>query len=599
MTPPRDAVPAQPATAPQTKPDPARPSLFARVFVANWHVWLVVLVAGLLSAPRLTVLLPAVTEHTDEIYQPFRALKFAATKGQAFHKYGPAPNFVLLPAYAPTIAYWKLTGQFSRPQNDYPFGLSRPLEQVGVLIFEGRLIFLTLGLIGMALLTAALSLLTGSRLAAAGGLLLVVGTNYRVQWQLPEPMPDSSMVAFALMASAAWAWTLARGVTPWRAGLFAAAAAMAAGSKENAMPLLLGVSFAMLAAVWLDARRGRTTAANARRSTFWLVGVGVGLYALTNVVYAPRVWWQRIEYWTTGPGVDGDIWGRSANWAQHFHYIGRALLDNLGPAGTPLAVVAVVAAFALRPKLAAALAVPVVIAFLVLLKISYVVDRFATPGVVMSAPLIALGLAAALDGAAGSKRRPVWSRAAAGLVAIALFVNAYWACVVFYRDAVLSQALIEVDARDVPADKVIAYGTMGGQDGGLFRLRHLRHKTDERALHKQVAAGELPDVVYVSAGFLQFMEEARDMPARAADLKNIKDFDINQWPGYRALGYRRREIEVTWPAWLAPFKWMPLRDENRYQGLLVFERPDGAAARPNPADGPATRPGLPPPSDLP
>ena len=575
--------------------DPRR--TLRRVFLDNWHVWLVVLVAGLLAAPRLTFLLPAVKDHTDEIYQPFRALKFAATKGQAFHKYGPTPNFVLLPVYAPTIAYWKLTGQFSRPQNDYPFGLSRPLEQVGVLIFEGRLVFMMLGLIGMALLTAALGRLTGSRLAAAAGLLLVVATNYRVQWQLPVPMPDSSMVAFALMAAAAWVWTLYAGVTPWRAGLFGAAAAMAAGSKENAMPLLLGVSFAILVAAWFDARRGRTSFANARRSTLSLVGVGAGLYVLTNVIYAPRVWWQRMQYWTTGPGVDGDIWGRSANWSQHVHYIGRALLDNLGPAGTPVAALAILAALVLRPKLAAVLAVPVAIAFLVLLKISYVVDRFATPGVVMAAPLVALGVAAALGGTPRTSR----FRVVGGVLALAIAVNAYWACVVYYRGAIISQSVIETDAaKNVPAGKLIDYGTMGDQDGGLARLAYQGHLVDTRPLQVMVAEGRLPDVVYVTSGYLQFMEEARTMPARAADLKNIKDFDIDAWPGYKALGYQRRAIPAEWPAWLAPFKWMPLRDEDRLQTLLVFERPPGSATRP--ATAPATRPatpGLPPPSDLP
>ena len=560
-----------------------------RLFVDQWHVWLVVLVAGLLAGPRLTHLLPAVQDQTDEIYQPFRALKFAASKGQAFHKYGPAPNFVLLPFYAPTIAYWKVTGQFSSPQNDYPFGLSRPLEQVGLLIFEGRLVFLILGLVGIGLLTLALGALTKSRVAAAAAALLVVATNYRVQWQLPEPMPDSSMVAFALMAAAAWVWTLSRGVTPWRCALFAAAAAMAAGSKENSMPLLLGVSLAILAAAWLEARRGESTRQNGWRSAVSLVGVGVGLYALTNIVYAPRVWWARMEYWTTGPGVDGDIWGKSANMTQHLQYIGRALLDNFGPAGTPVAVVALIAAFALRPKLAAVLAVPVAIGFAVLLKIPYVVDRFATPTVVMSTPLIGLGIAAVVA------RRTTLARVAAVALALAVVVNGYWACVVYHRAAILPQAMIEADAAMLPADRVIAAGTMGGQDGGLFRLRRQGHAVDERPLQEQVAAGQLPDVVYVSSGYLQFMEEARHMPARAADLKNIKAFDIEQWPGYAALGYQRRRIDAKWPAWLEPFKWMPLGGENSLESLLVFERPPGAAP---PAA--TTRPAgaLPPPSDL-
>ena len=554
----------------QRVPRPTRP---------GWDVIVVVLVAAALSAPRLGHLLPAVQDHADEIYQPLRALKFAANGGQAFHKYGPAPNFVLLPAYAATMGYWKVTGQFTRPESDYPFGLARPVEQMGTLIFQSRLIFLLLGLLGLGLLTAAARRLTASPLAAAAAGLVVVATNYRVQWQLPTPMPDAAMTAFLLMATAAWTRMASGPITPWRGAAFAAAAAMAAGSKENSIPILLAMTLA-LAGLALFRSRG---ADPATRRTHWralaaVAGVGLGLYALTNVVYAPHVWLDRMSHWLDGPGIDGDVWGRSRGLFDHLRALSAAALNNLGPAGAVIVPVALVAALWRRPPTAGLLLIPAAVGLLVVIRIPYVVDRFLTPALVTLTPAVALGLAALLA------RPGATRKAVVGLLALAVAVNAYWSGVAYHLAAVTEQAMIERALPPAPDGRTIVFGTMAAEEGGLYRLRHLGHRVDVRALQDLVAAGELPDVVYVSAGRLQFNEEARDMPARAATLRDDKDFDIASWPGFEALGYSRRRVEAGWPAWLWPLSWMPLNSPSGHADLLVFER------RPEPATWPAADP---------
>src|SRR5687768_16430283 len=98
------------------------------------HVVIPLLVLVLLAAPNVTFLLPATQDYLGEIYQPIQALKFFKTRGQEFHKYGPAPNFILAPGYGVTLAYWKVTGSFDKPSGDSPYGFARPIEQMGFLI---------------------------------------------------------------------------------------------------------------------------------------------------------------------------------------------------------------------------------------------------------------------------------------------------------------------------------------------------------------------------------------------------------------------------------------------------------------------------------
>src|SRR4051812_24781619 len=168
------------------------------------HIWIPCLVILILAAPSVTFMLPACEDYLDEIYQPLQALKFFKTHGTAFHKYGPLPNFLLAPGYGTSLAFWKATGSFAKPSENFPYGFKRPFEQMGFLILQGRVLFLLLGIGCFAYLAHTLRLVTTNRLAIAFAFLLCIATNYILVYSLPNPKPDAPMLAFAAAALAVY-----------------------------------------------------------------------------------------------------------------------------------------------------------------------------------------------------------------------------------------------------------------------------------------------------------------------------------------------------------------------------------------------------------
>ena len=84
-----------------------------------------VFVLFLFSFPGLYWMYPTITDRLES-YQPLQALKFFATHGQAFHKYGPFPNFVLAPFYGVTLAVWHFMGTLKPPLQHLPIRLCKP-----------------------------------------------------------------------------------------------------------------------------------------------------------------------------------------------------------------------------------------------------------------------------------------------------------------------------------------------------------------------------------------------------------------------------------------------------------------------------------------
>ena len=82
----------------------------------------------------------------------------------------------------------------------------------------------------------------------------------------------------------------------------------------------------------------------------------------------------------------------------------------------------------------------------------------------------------------------------------------------------------------------------------------------------------LPDWVYATHGKLQFFEDARKLPARAAMIKKDSGFDIATWSGMEGLGYRHTEtIAPQTPRWF-PFAWMPAVKRWREMGAVEVYR---------------------------
>ncbi|MEL7238289.1 MAG: hypothetical protein AAGK78_05455, partial [Planctomycetota bacterium] len=431
-----------------------------------------------MAIPGVWLATPAVVDHADEIYQPLRALSFASSGGQQFHKYGPVPNLLLLPVYGVAMLYWKLTGEFTSPASTYPYGLARPVEQLGTLIVLGRLLFLGLGLVALTVLTRSLRRLTGSRSAAVVAALGIVVFNYRFLHQLPTPMVDASMTAFLLLATAVWLDMLAPSrFTAKRVAAFAVFAAGAAGSKENAIPILLAMTFALIAWHALGQRSdaddethldGRTLL----RRTLQCAAVGVAAYGLVAVAYAPQVWWQRVAYWTTGADTSSGVWGETPGWWKVLG-ISAALLNNLGPAGVALVAISAITLMVRPARLTLMLLVPVLAALAVVIAVPYIPDRFVTPGSLLLAPLVACAVA--------RWQRHRWpAKLATVVLPVLLIVAGWWASVVFHVASLSEQAMVERALEIAKPGGTIASGRMLENDPSLRRLKYLGHDVDLR-----------------------------------------------------------------------------------------------------------------------
>ena len=76
----------------------------------------------LYAFPLICYQIPGNFDTLTESYEPIKTLKFVHSKGRAYHKWGPMPNFIYAPVYAPPLAYWHLHGDLEKISTDYPYG---------------------------------------------------------------------------------------------------------------------------------------------------------------------------------------------------------------------------------------------------------------------------------------------------------------------------------------------------------------------------------------------------------------------------------------------------------------------------------------------
>ncbi len=537
----------------------------------------------LMCVPIIPFLLPGYDSQLGENYQPLRALKFFHSRGGEFHKYGPLPNFVLAPVYGSSIAYWKVTGQFESVSSDFPYGLKNPLEQLTALIVMGRVLFLIISIGSFVYLLSALKLVARNHAAAFLAMFFCVATNSLILGSLPCTRPDGLMLSCAAISLAVYLRIIYIGWTPWRAFWLSIFAVCAMSSKELAGPMYV---LPYLGLGWVAWRRSRLSSAATDASCsppramtcFWIAIVtGLISYAILNVVYAPQTWLARMEFWLAGPGKDSAVWGRAADsgaisaWA-YPRQIVNALMNNLGPAGLLLTLVAV-AGFAIkRPTNAVFLWLPFLsVSIIGLLPMGYVEDRFYT----IAALSLVLPMAAGLDAVfelARSKQRQRWL---AGAVVLCAAVNLVFSTFVWHQlDRGYNVALEQHVQNHVGREsETIAIAQLHPHIPGKSRLESLGYTLDPRTV-QQLAEDRtaLPEWFYMSASIYIFLEETRQLGARAEYLQQDAGFDINQWPGPEKLGYRQVDVIIPQtPAWFF-FDRLPLVTNWQEGGTLLVYR---------------------------
>jgi hypothetical protein len=562
---------------------PARASWLTRT--AN--VWVPCLILVLLAAPCVTFMIPATQDYVDEIYQPLQALKFFKSHGHAFHKYGPMPNFILAPGYAASIAYWKITGSFSKPSETFPYGFARPFEQMGFLIFQGRLLFLILGVIALAYLGHTLRLVTENKFAIAFALLFCFATNYAVAEQLPSPRPDSPMLAFSALAIAMYLRMLYLGLTVRRGVAFSLFAVFAISSKELAGPLFV---LPYLGLIWLAWRRGVSGGADqpggrrgAERTIRYSFLAGVIAYAMLNIVYAPATWLQRMKFWLVGPGINAEVWGKGGLGSRVVGIIG-CLFDNFGPGGAIVVAVALIAfIFSKRRKAtsdtpnAVMLALPALsVAVLGLAKLQYPADRFYTILSLALIPVVAKGLDTLFvrSQATHFSGRGL-ERTLIGSLCVLAALNIWFATFSWHalRGTFEYVAEKHIVAHVDKAQTISLFNTYPWNPGST-RLDELGYHHDSRSI-QQIAASRSnpPDWIYATNGKLQFLQDARALPARAEMVRKESGFDVATWAGVEGLGYQLDQTVVPQtPAWF-PFDWMPaVKEWKQRRQVLIYRR---------------------------
>ena len=542
-------------------------------------LWLVfpLLVLCFFAWPSLGYMLPGYESLLGENYQPLRALKFYASLGGEPHKYGPMANFVLFPVYAGSMAYWWLTGSFSGPDGDFPYGLEYPLEQLSWLIFAGRLLFMLIGVGLYAFLLASLRRMRLSSGLIGLAFLTCVGTNYAAAHFLANTRPDGLCYAFVAASLGVYIRILYDGPTLRRGIALSLFAVFAISSKELAGPVYV---LPYLGLGWMFYRQSRERPGSGEalgRIATASIATGLVSYLLLNVVYAPLAWWTRTTHWLGGEGTSKDVWmegGKAAiDLSTRLTLIGEGFLDTLGPGGSILTILSLLALVVVRPRHAGMLFLPFLSLLLLgLWPLGFPGDRFYVVGTVTLVPVVAMGLEAWRERLVSRAARA----AAVGFALVLLLLNAVFATWAWHELEGYPQRVIE---RSLAGETPRFSGTLNVLDifpaiPGKSRLSDQGYDVDPRSIRELLVSpsASLPDRIYVDAGALQFIEYARMSSARAA-LFRSQGFEIENWPGIEALGYRRiRVIRTETPEWF-PFDWMPAVRWRRVRSvMMIYER---------------------------
>lgn len=551
-------------------------------FVSAWPVWGPMLLLLVYTSPSIPFLLPSMTDHHGEIYQPLQALKFFATHGNTFHKYGPAPNLILAPVYGPTLGYWYATGSLSKPSDDFPYGLSDPLPQMGLLILEHRLVFLLLGLAAFAFLGHRLALVTDRRWARALAITFCIATNYPILASIPTGRPDSLMLSSLAAALGVYLEIVSKGLTPARAFWLSTFAVFSISSKEIAafvfVPSYLGLA-------WMGWMRTRESPDETGR--FWrsiAVGLLAGVlgYAVINIVYAPHVWWRRMEFWLAGAGIAPEVWGGDT-WQQQAHRLVRDLMTNLGPGGTIALIVAVVVG---RPRHLLLLSLPSLGALCGYMQMRHSFVRFATPLAVCLTPVVAAGLGRLLSW----PRRPATRALIAApliILAAANLLSAGWCWIDLFS---IPEYTMERYARaHIPTDRKLTVLSPWKTAPGSTRLERLGYAYEHRPYQEWAGdSSGMPDVLFTTRGEFGFINDIRKYPKRGEMMKEESGFDFSTFRTPEEFGYElTARIVPSPPPWWFPTSWIPWAGEEviNQRSLLVYGRP---------AERPASRAALAP-----
>lgn len=337
--------------------------------------------------------------------------------GWFYFKYPLGYPLELGATYAPYLAYLWVSGGWSHPAPEYPYGFADPERALLVLGLCGRALSVAFTLGSVALTAAIGGLLFG---AVAGRLAAwFVATCFAVVYYAHTTNLDAGYLCWLLLA---WYCALAAGRSesrrPW-IGL-GAAAAMAVSTKEQGFAFLLPLPVLAVAG-----RMGRGALGTARGMR-WMVGAaGATVLVANNALVNPLGFVKRIAYLLGHPlePVSARLAPVDFAWfkgAEEWDYL-RKTWDGLDSAlGTPLLAVAVVGAALVwrRPRAAVWVLAPAGAYYYLALRSLQVLGlRYVLPLVVVASILAGAVLAEAV-----TQRRARSGRMLGGIALVGLAI---------------------------------------------------------------------------------------------------------------------------------------------------------------------------------
>ncbi|HXJ84535.1 MAG TPA: hypothetical protein VMS64_38330 [Candidatus Methylomirabilis sp.] len=528
----------------------------------------------LYGVPLVFHQLPNNFDTLSESFEPIKTLKFAHSKGRAFHKWGPMPSFIYAPLYAPLMAYWSLHGDLRQISTTYPYGFRRPFEQQGALIALARSAGVLIAVVCIGLYGRALTRMTGSRLAVFLALLLCVTTSPRLVFDFVSTKPDGLMLAFLAGSMAVYTDVIGRGLTRRRGFLLSLLAVASMSCKELTAALYLPLYAGL--GLWGAARpvRERDERRRFLIDYVFTIGVGVIAYLLINVVYAPATWRLRVAEWLLGPGKDPAVWA-PPNYSTPA-YLRDALADvlgNLGIGGVAIVAITLLITLVAPVRNRLLLWVPAAgFAMIVIVSAGYLPDYFFSPLNVAVALPVAVALAYA--GAAWAPRASSAVRGAAlAFVSVLCLINAWTATSVWARASLSVPSLVERYCRlHVSPRELIHTANLWVRQPGAHRLSYLGFDVDDRPLGEIMAhPPRMPDVILISRPSLAWLEDFKLRPARDA-MMGATGYRYKDFPGFGALGYRIVAVVEPRVPRLLDFPWVRDLCTRPGSSLLVFRR---------------------------
>jgi hypothetical protein len=524
-------------------------SLFARHF----HVIIPCALIVLYASPLIFYQIPSNFDTLSESFEPIKTLKFVHSKGRAFHKWGPMPNFIYAPLYAPLLAYWYLCGDLGNISTDYPYGFKYPFEQQGDLIVVARITGVVIASVSMLLYGKALTRMTGSRPAVFLALMLCMATSPELIIAFVSTKPDGLMLAFLAGSMAAYTDILAERLNKRRGFLLSILAVCSVSCKELTAPLYVLLYGAI--AVRGFVRSGEEVSARCRFLVDYAFTVAVGIvaYLLINVVYAPATWRLRMIEWLWGPGKDPAVWASPGyTWQAYLHDAVRGALYNLGIGGAVIVVIALTISLVSPVKDRLLLWIPSAgFVLIVIMTSGYMPNYFLSPFNVAVALPVAGALA--FTGRAWYSKASLPARAVGVTLAVALCLINMWLANIAWVSRYLSNSSLVEDycVRDLNRRELIHTANLWVRQDGADRLSYLGFNVDDRPLGELMTGPErMPDVILIGEEYAVWIEQCKQRPARAAMLA-ASGFDYRDFPGFEALGYRMAHVvNPRIPRWL-------------------------------------------------